>query len=357
MRTDSTDGTDGTDRRAAPRRTRTAATAGAVLLTASLLLTGCAGGGAQDSSASGADAKDRASQAGTGYGGPEAADGAAKDSGSGSSNAGGTNGTNGTSGAPKPGGTAQPAAQHVIRTAELSVEVKDAAKATAAARRTAVAAGGHVENETTERVAEDRVSSRIVLRVPQERYDAVLAELAGAGRLLSRTADAKDVTGQVVDVDSRIATQRASVARVRALMDRATRLSDVVTLEGELSRRQADLESLLAQQAALKDRTTLATITLQLSEPEPAAVAGGTDRPGFLDALRGGWEALLAAGAWVLVVLAALFPWLVAAAAGFALWRFVVRPRLPRRSRAKARAGAGTGPVDGAEPGRTELPS
>ncbi|RST19959.1 DUF4349 domain-containing protein, partial [Streptomyces sp. WAC04770] len=38
-------------------------------------------------------------------------------------------------------------------------------------------------------------------------------------------------------------------ARVRELMDKAEKLSDVVTLEGELSSRQADLESLLAQQA------------------------------------------------------------------------------------------------------------
>ena len=67
-------------------------------------------------------------------------------------------------------------------------------------------------------------------------------------------------------MESRIKTQRASVARIRELMDQATKLSDVVTLEGELSSRQADLESLLAQQTSLKDRTSLATITLSLSE-------------------------------------------------------------------------------------------
>ena len=60
---------------------------------------------------------------------------------------------------------------------------------------------------------------------------------------LDRTAKAEDVTDQVVDVDSRIKSQRASVARVRELMDRATKLSDVVELEGELSNREADLEA------------------------------------------------------------------------------------------------------------------
>ncbi|MGW5423030.1 DUF4349 domain-containing protein [Streptomyces sp. NPDC003943] len=307
------------------RGTRTArrrAAAAAALLTASLVLTGCgSGGGGADAAG---DSKRDMSAAKPAYEGPEAAGGSGTADGSGTA---GASGAKGQAPARTPA-----AAQHVIRTAELSVEVKDAAKATAAARRVATDAGGHVENESTERVDDTHLVSRIVLRVPQERYDSVLAELAGSGRLLSRKANAKDVTDQVVDVDSRIATQRASVARVRALMDRATKLGDVVTLEGELSRRQADLEALLAQQAALKDQTTLATITLDLTEPE-SAPADDSHRPGFLDALAGGWNALVSAAAWLLVVLAALAPWLAVAALAYALWRWLVRPRLRRRPR------------------------
>ncbi len=79
-------------------------------------------------------------------------------------------------------------------------------------------------------------------------------------------------------MESRIKSQRASVARVRELMDRADKLSDVVTLEGELSGRQAELEALLARQASLKDRTSLATITLSLSET-PVRESAGTTAP------------------------------------------------------------------------------
>ncbi|MFD7979447.1 DUF4349 domain-containing protein [Streptomyces sp. NPDC059071] len=303
------------------RRGRTAAAA--ALLTVSLVLTGCGAGDADAGSS--ADAKGGTSAEKPAYAGPEsAADGAA---GTGSA----ADKASAASTTPPKNSAPAAARQHVIRTAELYVEVKDATKGAAAARRVATAAGGHVQNETTERVDDTHVVSRLVLRVPQERYDSVLAELAGTGRLLSRKADAKDVTEQVVDVESRIATQRASVARVRALMDRATRLSDVVTLEGELSRRQAELESLLAQQASLKDRTTLATVTLELSEPEGPHAVEEDERPGLGDALRGGWDALVAAVAWILVVLAALAPWLAVAAVLYALWRWALRPRLRRR--------------------------
>ena len=56
------------------------------------------------------------------------------------------------------------------------------------------------------------------------------------------------------------------------------KIADVVTLEGEMSRREADLESLEAQQRLLVDQTSLATLSVDLTAataaPEPAA---GTD--------------------------------------------------------------------------------
>jgi hypothetical protein len=232
---------------------------------------------------------------------------------------------------------------HIIRTAEISVEVKDATKALADARRAAENAGGHVANESTERIDDTHVISQVVLRVPQEKYDSVLTELAGAGKLLSRKADAEDVTEQVVDVESRIATQRASVARVRALMDRATQLSDVVTLEGQLSSRQAQLESLLAQQASLRDRATLATITVELSEEENRKPKKDDEDPSFLDALGGGWDALVAALRWITVAVGALAPFAALFALLYVVWRWLVRPRLARRPATPAPA-PGSGP-------------
>ncbi|GGT18666.1 DUF4349 domain-containing protein [Streptomyces purpureus] len=314
--------------------------AAAAALAAVLALAGC---GASDDT--GGDAKRDLSAAA-----PErAGQGAGADEGYASS------GERGGKGAPATSAPKKPALpqQHMIRTAELSVEVDNAAKALARARTATENAGGHVASETTERVDGTHVTSRVVLRVPQAGYDSVLKELAGTGTLLSRKADAKDVTEQVVDVQSRIATQRASVERVRKLMDQATQLSDVVTLESELSRRQADLESLLAQQASLKDRTTLATITLELSERGKTAPETEDEGPGFLDALSGGWNALVTVVTWIGIALAALAPWAAALLVLFAVWRWLVRPRLTRRRTAADSAPA---PAPAAVPAPAHAP-
>ncbi|MFH9197966.1 DUF4349 domain-containing protein [Streptomyces anulatus] len=244
----------------------------------------------------------------------------------------------GSKAAPEPGATAT----HVIRTATLSVEVKSVPKAVAAARGVAEGAGGLVATENTERLDDTYETSHLVLRVPQNRFQEVLRELAGSGKLLSRTSNAKDVTDQVVDVDSRIATQRASVARVRELMDRAEKISDVVALEGELSSRQSDLESLLAQQSSLKDRTSLATITLDLTPPDAPDDDGWEEDAGFLDALGGGWGAFVTMLRWVAVAFGAALPFLLTGALALLVWRALLR-----RGAARTPAPAGTPEKEG----------
>ncbi|MER6524120.1 DUF4349 domain-containing protein [Streptomyces sp. NPDC001508] len=222
-------------------------------------------------------------------------------------------------------------AEHIIRTASLTVRVADVPEALDEARTAAEGAGGFVGRESTSRDAAGHERTRVVLRVPTGAYDQVLTDLQGTGRLISRTARAEDVTDQIVDVDSRIASQRASVARIRELMDRAGRLSDVVTLERELSSREADLEALLAQQASLKDRTSLATITLTLTEA-PEKKTAKDDSPGFLDAVSGGWDVFVTMLRWIALALGAVLPFAALAVLLVLGWLRLLRHRLPHRA-------------------------
>ncbi|MFE5136667.1 DUF4349 domain-containing protein [Streptomyces fagopyri] len=323
------------------RRPRTGRALAGVLLVSSLALAGCGAGGdggsASSDKAASADGK-------AGPGAREAVPGAADGAGADSA----ASGAGGSRAATAP----RLETSGIIRTAFLTVQVEDVPKALDEARVTATGAGGFVGDETTTRDGRGHERTRVVLRVPSDRYDQVLADLGGAGKVLERTAKAQDVTDQVVDVESRIKSQRASVARVRGLMDRAGRLSDVVALEGELSSREADLEALLARQSSLKDRTSLATITLSLSETPVRKAADKAGEPGFVDALAGGWDAFVATLRWIAVVLGAVLPFAGCAAVLVVLWLRFGRSRLPRRA-APAPAPA-TGSLPAAPPVREE---
>ncbi|MEV4611975.1 DUF4349 domain-containing protein [Kitasatospora sp. NPDC049258] len=310
-----------------------------------LLLSGC-GAGSGGSSASAGD--QAAAPAAVAEGGkPAVADGKAPADGK----------------AAPGGGAAQPAAQpsaapapapdprYIEYKAQLSLEVKEIDKAVTAATEAAQAAGGYLANQNV-----SGKDAQLTLKVPSSGHQRALDQLAALGtRTLRLTSQADDLTQQVVDVDSRVKTQQASVDRVRALMADAKTLAEVVSLESELSRREADLESLKSQQQALSARTSFSTITLELHAERTAEPAPAKPRKDGLwasvgHAAGGGWHVLVAIVQGLLVALAALAPFLlVLVPAGLLLW-------WPRRRRRRAGNPAGAEAEAGAVPAQPTAP-
>ncbi|ARE73988.1 hypothetical protein B6R96_08600 [Streptomyces sp. Sge12] len=311
-------------------RHRSAAALAALSLAGALALTGC---GASDQGS----ASDKAAVA-------PAADGKAPEGAAAAPAPAGSAGAAGSGSAAKNDRPPAAVRPNVIRTATLGIETQDVQKTLAAARTAADGAGGYVGNESTKRGEDGRMTSTLTLRVPGEQYDAVLGAMEGSGKLLHRKVDAQDVTEKVADIGSRVSSQQASVARVREMMGKASALSEVVMLESELSRRQSDLESLLAQQTALKDQTALGTITLEVTEPAAKPEAEKKEEPTFLGALGGGWDVFTKVLRYLTVAVGAVLP--------FALTAVVVAllVRLYRRWRPAA-------PKAGLVPKRVTVPA
>ncbi len=215
----------------------------------------------------------------------------------------------------------------LIRTAELTVVVDDVPAEAAAAGAAARAAGGAVAGDDRSGSGAD-AHATLVLKVPPEKMDAMLDQLGRLGHEQSRSSSTQDVTQDVADVDARVASMQASIARVRAILSRADRIGDVVSVEGELSRRTTELESLQARQRALAGQVNYATITLQLKADRAAAPAAPADRGGFAGGLRDGWHAFTAALGWVLTAVGAVLPFLLLAVPVAVAWAALRRRRL-----------------------------
>ena len=208
----------------------------------------------------------------------------------------------------------------VVRTASISVTVRDASAAADRATALATSLGGLVQQDNRSRAG--RGTANLILRIPPRRLGEALTAVAGLGRETARQVQARDVTDQAVDLSSRLATQRASVARVRVLLARAGSVTEITTIERELTSREADLESLQNRANALADQVDLGTLEVTLRGS--ATTAAGTGSAGFTDGLRSGWHALAAiarAGAVTLGALLPFSPLLLIALAGTLLWR------------------------------------
>ncbi|MER7707435.1 DUF4349 domain-containing protein [Kitasatospora sp. NPDC097605] len=235
-------------------------------------------------------------------------------------------------------------ARQIAYSAQLTVRAAQVDEALARARALAVAANGYVASETTSGRGDGAEpggavrSGQITVKVPSAAFQQTLDTLAGLGEVVSRRSQAEDLTQQVADVNSRMQSQQASVDRVRALMAQAKTLAEVVSLESELSRREADLESLQKQVKELSAKTSLSTITLDVRPPlagaQPDALAP-EKKDGFWasvgSALYGGWRVLFLIVRGLFVAVAALLPFLlVAAPVAAVVWAFR-RRRKPAR--------------------------
>jgi hypothetical protein len=212
----------------------------------------------------------------------------------------------------------------LVRTAQLTVEVGDPTGAMRQVRTSAAAAGGFVTDEQT-----SDTGSWVTLRVPADALDRLVEDIAASGRVTGRSTQVYDATEESIDLDARVASQQASVARVRALLAQAVSIGDVVAIESELSRREADLDSLTRRLESLRDQVAMSTLTVDLRGPAALPPTGGP-APGFREGLATGWAGLLALGSGVGAVVGFVLPFLpVVAVLGGIVWlvRRIVRGR------------------------------
>ena len=158
----------------------------------------------------------------------------------------------------------------------------------------------------------------LVLAVPPEELPAVVDTLENLGTLVAFDQLAEDVTERLIDLDSRIANIRASVARVRALLETATDIQGIVRLEAELTDREIELETLLASQRQLEDRVAMSTLTVEIVAAPPVefglvAREFEPPRPGVAEAVADGWSAFVSGAYAVVLVLATIVPFVAAA--------------------------------------------
>jgi len=192
----------------------------------------------------------------------------------------------------------------LVRTAQLSVDADDPVAATRRVRAAVAGAAGTVSQESS-----TDSGAQLTIRVPADRLDQLIDSIAGLGHVTHRTAQVVDATEDVVDLGARVASQRASVDRVRALLSEARSIGDVVAIESELTRREADLDSLTGRLNALKDQVALSTLTVDV-ERAPVTTSESPQPTGFTAGLAAGWDGLKTAAVVAGAVVGFLLPFL-----------------------------------------------
>jgi hypothetical protein len=238
-------------------------------------------------------------------------------------------------GTPAPGPSPDAIFRSVIRTARLTVEVDRYDAGALKLLYNADGAGGFIADSSYSE-EEGRPQGEFTLRVPAGRFGAAIKDVEAMGTMRQRQISAQDVTEEYVDLQARQRNLDRHEQQLLTFMDRATRVSDLLAIEQELSRVRGQIEQITGRLRYLSHNVEMATIVVALSEHPKKTHAGLWDFGATIEKMRGAFLAtvqqIFAAAERVLVLASSLVP--VGALAGIA-WAVFRRPRPPK-------AGAGS---------------
>ena len=114
-----------------------------------------------------------------------------------------------------------------------------------------------------------------VVRVPKERYEALLSSVGDVGHVVSLHRDAEDVGETYFDMESRLRTQETKRERLLALLERAENMEDIISLENALSEAEYQIEQYSTQLRRYDSLVDFATVTIAMEEVIRVAASSG----------------------------------------------------------------------------------
>ncbi len=226
----------------------------------------------------------------------------------------------------------------VVQTGQLAIRVRPGGVRNALNRLEAIAAGagGYVGESRSQEGpnGSEPPSGSTSLRVPVDHFTAVLGQARALGTVLSSSSNARDVTGQYVDLTARISALSDTRATYLTLLSRAGTIGDTLAVQQQIQQVQSQLEQLQGQQKVLADSSDLATLTVSVTQSgQPATPTSHHATSGFAKALRSaghnfnvGLQAVITVAGPLLLALLVLAFVAGVVLAGRRAWRHYTRP-------------------------------
>ena len=217
------------------------------------------------------------------------------------------------------------AEQKIIQRASLSIEVADFQTSSDALSQIVERADGFISDSYTYVTDTDRKRGEITIRVPSDRFLAVLADLETLGVVTSQHISGEDVTEEYIDLQARLNNSERQEQRLLEILELAETVEEILEVERELERVRGEIEQMTGRITYLENRIELATISVSLYEPEPI-----TQNWGIRDAIRAAFGGFVAVIRGLIIAVGYALPILILLGLGWIIRSVVVRRKRGR---------------------------
>ena len=221
----------------------------------------------------------------------------------------------------------------IIKTGSLSVEVDKYDETEIRISEIVKRYNGFIANSKSSQNSSGNKSGTITVKVPADKFDALISDVSKAGKVMNQNIQANDVTEEYVDLEARVKTQKELEQRLLKLLnEKATRLSDVIEVEEKLASVRQKIESVEGRMKLLKSQSDLSTLIINVYEPSMISTSSGG---GFFyelgQAIKKGLSGFTNVLAVSITILIAIIPILFIAYIIFWIFRKIIRNRKAKR--------------------------
>jgi len=163
---------------------------------------------------------------------------------------------------------------------------------------------------------QEAASATIIVRIPAKKLDQALNEFKKlAVKVVSENLSGTDLTEEYTDIEARLNTLYKTKTKFEEIMEKATKVQDILEVQRELINLQFQIDALVGQKKYLEKSADLAKITIYLSTDELSLPYTPTDswRPQvvFKQAVRSliiNLRRLATIGIWLIVYSIIIIP-------------------------------------------------
>jgi hypothetical protein len=153
--------------------------------------------------------------------------------------------------------------QKIIKNGNLKFETSNL-ETTYKQIKTAVKKEGATIQNDSEGKDYGTIYRRITIRIPSENFDVFIKEISsGVDYFDNKEISAQDVTEQYIDIDARLKAKKKLENRYLELLSKATKMSEMLAIEAQLSAIREEVEAKEGQLRYLQSQISLSTVTIE----------------------------------------------------------------------------------------------
>jgi hypothetical protein len=173
----------------------------------------------------------------------------------------------------------------IIKDGRMGLKVSDLSKAKSKTDALVKAHGGYYESESLNN-SDYEASYTLKVRIPGSNFEKFIAGIESEdGEIMYKTIDARDVTDQFIDLETRLNTKKNYLVRYNELLKKAQAVKDILEIEEKVRGLEEEIDSTIGRLKYLSDQVDYSTLDLTITK-EKEFKYNPASRDSFVEKLK-----------------------------------------------------------------------